>query len=332
MNFVARFLSVNLLSCLLSCLGGVLAMTAPCAAGDYPSRPVTVIVPFSAHGPTDVVARIVAAEISKKLGQPVEIDNVVGAAGTVATAFAAHALADGYTLIAGHMGTHAAVVPLYPRLRYHPMHDFEPVALLAGTPIVVFARKDFPPNNFQEFAAYVRANTARLNVAHAGVGSVSYVSCLMLHQLLGVTPTGVPFNGTAPAIAALLAGEVDYMCDQTVNVVPHIKSGKVKAYAIASPVRNSALPEVPTTIEAGLPAFQVRAWIALFAPKGTPRAVVTLLNGAVSEALDSAAVRDRLLRLGAVIPSREERTPEALADLVASEIAKWTPLLRHAAN
>jgi tripartite-type tricarboxylate transporter receptor subunit TctC len=328
MHFIARLLIVGV----MYCLTGIAAIISPSSAADYPTRQITVIVPFAAGGPTDTVARIISVQMSKTLGQVVAVDNLVGAGGTYATALASRSAANGYTLIAGHMGTHAAVVPLYPRLSYHPTRDFEPVALLAATPIVILARKDFAPKNLQEFITYVRANTERLNVAHAGVGSVSYVSSLVLHRLLGVKPTGVPFNGTGPAMEALIAGEVDYMCDQIVNAVPQIKSGKVKAYAIAMPTRNPSLPDVPTTAEAGLPAFQARAWVAMFAPKGTAPSVVALLNAAASQALDDAGVRSQLLSLGAVIPAPEERTTEALASLVASEIARWTPLLQQAAN
>ncbi|PYF01297.1 tripartite-type tricarboxylate transporter receptor subunit TctC [Rhodopseudomonas faecalis] len=307
-------------------------MTVPARASDYPSRQVTVIVPFAAGGPTDTVARIVTAQMSKSLGQNVAVDNRAGAGGTLATSLASRAAADGYTLIAGHMGTHAAVVSLYPTLNYHPKRDFEPVSLLAGTPIVILARKDFPPKNLEEFAVYIRANTERLNVAHAGIGSVSYVSCLVLHRQLGARPTGVPFSGTGPAMAALVAGEVDYMCDQIVNAVPHIKSGAIKAYAIAMPERSPSLPDVPTTAEAGMPSFQARAWVAMFAPKGTPPSLIAVLNAAASRALDDDNVRSTLQALGAVIPPPEQRTPGALADLVDAEIDRLSPVLWQAAN
>jgi tripartite-type tricarboxylate transporter receptor subunit TctC len=306
------------------------ATSAP--AADYPTRSITMIVPFAAGGPTDVVARIVAQHMSTTLGQAIVIENVVGAGGTTATTRAARAPNDGYTLITGHMGTHAAAVPLYPKLAYHPEKDFEPIALLAGTPILILARKDFPPKDLKEFIAYVKDNTAQLNVAHAGVGSVSHVSCLLLNSILGIKPTGVPFNGTGPAMNALVAGQVDYMCDQIVNAVPQINGGTVKAYAIATPARNPALPDLPTTAEAGLPAFQAQAWNAIFAPKGTPAPIVATLNAAAAKALDDEGVRKRLLDLGSVIPSPAERTPAALGKLVTDEIAKWTPVLQQLGN
>src|SRR5215470_11211293 len=289
----------------------------------YPTRNITMIVPFAAGGPTDVVARIVTGQMAPGLGQSIIIENVVGAGGTTGAARAGRAANDGYTLITGHMGTHAASVPLYPKLAYHPEKDFEPIALLAGTPILILARKDFPAKDLKEFVAYVKANSEKVNAAHAGIGSVSHVSCELLHSILDIKPVGVPFNGTGPAMNALVAGQVDYMCDQIVNAVPQIKGGTIKAYAIATPDRNPSLPDVPTTREAGMPEFQASAWNAIFAPKGTPSEVVVRLNAAAVKALDDEAVRKRLLELGSVIPTSAERTPEALAALVKSEIAKW---------
>jgi tripartite-type tricarboxylate transporter receptor subunit TctC len=304
------------------------AVVAPAGAQDYPTRTITMIVPFAAGGPTDVMARIVTGSMAPTLGQTVIIENVVGAGGTTGTARAARSPNDGYTLILGHMGTHAASVPLYPKLAYHPEKDFEPIALVAGTPILILARKDFPPKDLKEFVTYVKANAGKVNAAHAGVGSVSHASCELLNAILDVRPVGVPFNGTGPAMNALVAGQVDYMCDQIVNAVPQINAGTIKAYAIATPERNPSLPNVPTTAETGLSAFQAQAWNAIFAPKGTPTEIIARLNAAAIKALDDEAVRKRLLDLGSVIPAPAERTPEALAALVKSEIAKWTPVLK----
>ncbi len=257
---------------------------------------------------------------------------MVGAGGTTGAARAAKSANDGYTLITGHMGTHAAAVPLYPKLAYHPEKDFEPVALLAGTPILILARKDFPANNLKEFVAYLKANTDKLNMAHAGVGSVSYSSCELLNSVLDIKPTGVPFNGTGPAMNALVAQQVDYMCDQIVNAVPQIKGGTIRAYALATPERNPSLPDVPTTIEGGLPAYQASAWNAIFAPKGTPEPILAKLNAAAAKALDDENVRKRLLELGSDIPKPDGRTREALAALVKSEIVKWSGVLKAATN
>ncbi|MEA2941597.1 MAG: hypothetical protein QOD09_2126 [Bradyrhizobium sp.] len=314
----------------VAALVGLGALAAQAQAQVYPARTITMIVPFAAGGPTDVVARIVTGHMAQTLGQSIIIENVVGAGGTTATARAARAANDGYTLITGHMGTHAAAVPLYPNLAYHPEKDFEPVALLAGTPILILARKDFPPKDLKEFITYVKANESKVNAAHAGVGSVSNVSCELLNSVLGIKPVGVPFNGTGPAMNALVGGQVDYMCDQIVNAVPQINGGAIKAYAVATAERNPSLPNVPTTAEAGLPAFQAQAWNAIFAPKGTPAPIVATLNAAVAKALDDENVRKRLLDLGSVIPGPADRSPEALAALVKSEIAKWTPVLKPA--
>ncbi|MHC2252894.1 tripartite-type tricarboxylate transporter receptor subunit TctC [Bradyrhizobium embrapense] len=314
----------------LSAFAALGAFAVPALAQNYPTRTITMIVPFAAGGPTDVISRIVTAHMAQTLGQSIVIENVVGAGGTTATTRAARAANDGYTLVTGHMGTHAASVPLYPKLAYHPEKDFEPVALLAGTPILILARKDFPPKDLKEFVAYVKTNAEKVNAAHAGIGSVSHASCELLNSILDVKPVGVPFNGTGPAMNALVAGQVDYMCDQIVNAVPQINAGTIKAYAVATPERNPSLPNVPTTAEAGLPAFQAQAWNAIFAPKGTSPAVIATLNAAAIKALDEDNVRKRLLELGSVIPAPANRTPEALATLVKNEIAKWTPVLKPA--
>jgi tripartite-type tricarboxylate transporter receptor subunit TctC len=298
MNGYGRLLA----SSALAAVAGLSTITAQAQTQAYPTRSITMIVPFAAGGPTDVVARIVTAPMAQTLGQSIIVENVVGAGGTTATSRAARAANDGYTLITGHMGTHAAAVPLYPNLAYHPQKDFEPAALLAGTPILILARKDFPPKDLKEFIAYVKANVEKVNAAHAGVGSVSHVSCQLLNSMLDIKPTGVPFNGTGPAMNALVGGQVDYMCDQIVNAVPQINGGTIKAYAVATPERNPSLPDVPTTAEAGLPAFQAQAWNAIFAPKGTPAPVIARLNAAAVKALDDGA-RKRLLDLGSVDPS-----------------------------
>jgi len=316
----------------LATLASLSALPAHAQAQPYPARSITMIVPFAAGGPTDVISRIVTGHMAQTLGQSIIIENVVGAGGTTATTRAARAANDGYTLITGHMGTHAASVPLYPNLAYHPEKDFEPVALLAGTPILILARKDFAPKDLKEFISYVKTNVEKVNAAHAGIGSVSHVSCQLLNSILDIKPTGVPFNGTGPAMNALVGGQVDYMCDQIVNAVPQINGGTIKAYAVATPARNPSLPDLPTTTEAGLPAFQAQAWNAIFAPKGTPAPIIEKLNAAAAKALDDENVRKRLLDLGSVIPAAAERTPEALASLVKSEVAKWTPVLKPATN
>lgn len=302
----------------------------PAAAQDYPNRPITLIVPFAAGGPTDVIARIVGDHMSKTLGQTLVIENVVGAGGTTGTTRAKRAAPDGYTIIMGHMGTHAAAPALYPNLAYNPETDFEPIGLVAGTPILIVARKDFPAKDLKEFVDYVKANESKINAAHAGVGSVSYTTCTLLNSIMKVKPTAVPFNGTGPALNALLGGQVDYMCDQIVNLVSQIEGGSIKAVAIATPNRNPVLPNIPTTKEGGLAEYEVSAWNALFAPKGTPQPIVDKLTDALDKALNDEATRKRLLDLGSDIPDAPRRGQKAMGDLVKSEVARWTPVLKAA--
>jgi tripartite-type tricarboxylate transporter receptor subunit TctC len=312
--------------------GAAIAFAAlPAAAQtDYPRRPITLIVPFAAGGPTDIVSRIVGEHMSRTLGQPIIIENIVGAGGTTASTRAARAAPDGYTIEMGHMGTHAASVALYPNLAYKPDVDFAPIGLVAGTPVLILAKKDFPPKDLKEFVSYVKANADKLNMAHAGVGSVSFTTCLLLNSILGIKPTSIPFNGTGPALTALISGQVDYMCDQIVNVVQQVESGQIKAYAIGTPERSPALPNVPTSKEAGLPEFQAQAWNALFAPKGTPQPVLDKLSDALDKALDDEQTRKRLLELGSVLPDKAGRGQQALAALVRSEIDRWTPIIKAA--
>ncbi|TMJ97419.1 MAG: tripartite tricarboxylate transporter substrate binding protein BugD [Alphaproteobacteria bacterium] len=268
--------------------------------------------------------------MSRTLGQPIIIENIVGAGGTTASTRAARASPDGYSIEMGHMGTHAASVALYPNLAYKPDVDFAPIGLVAGTPVLILARKDFPPKDLKEFVTYVKANADKLNMAHAGVGSVSFTTCLLLNSILAVKPTSIPFNGTGPALTALISGQVDYMCDQIVNVVQQVQAGQIKGYAVGTPERNPALPNVPTSKEAGLPAFQAQAWNALFAPKGTPQPILHKLTDALDKALDDEQTRKRLLELGSVLPGKAERGQQALASLVKSEIARWTPIIKAA--
>jgi tripartite-type tricarboxylate transporter receptor subunit TctC len=313
--------------------GALAALTltaATAAAQDYPARPITLIVPFAAGGPTYIVARIVGEHMSRTLGQQIVIENTLGAGGTTASTRAKRAAPDGYTIIMGHMGTHAASVALYPKLAYDPRTDFEPIGMAAGTPILILAKKDFPAKDLKEFVAYVKANEKTLNNAHAGVGSVSFTTCLLLNSIMGVKPTTIPFNGTGPSMNALVGGQVDYMCDQIVNAVPQVLAGSIKAYAIATPQRNPALPEVPTTREAGMPEYEASAWNALFAPKGTPKPVLDKLSDALSKALDDEGVRKRLLDLGSDIPDGPRRGQAALAALVKSEVDKWGKVIKEA--
>src|SRR5712672_1120260 len=259
----------------------------------YPTRPVTIIVPFAPCGTTDVVARIVGEHLSRRLGQQFVIENVAGAGGTTGTIRTMRASPDGYTIQIGQMGTHAAAVALYPDLAYKPDVDFEPIGMVAGLPIVITAKKDLPANDLKAFILYVKANAEKVNVAHAGVGSITHTTCLLLHSLLGVKPTFVPFTGAAPAMNALLGGQVDYICNAIPDAFAQVRSGAAKAYAISTADRSPALPNVPTAKEAGLPEFQASAWNALFAPRGTPTPVLDRLSDSLDKALDDDNVRKR---------------------------------------
>jgi tripartite-type tricarboxylate transporter receptor subunit TctC len=305
-------------------------MPAAAEAQTYPARPITMIVPFAAGGPTDIIARIVAEHMSKTLGQQIVVENVAGAGGTTGITRASQTQPDGYTIMMGHMGTHGAAPALFPNLKYDPTKDFEPVGLAAGTPILIVGKKALPPKDLKELVAHLKQSQDKATQAHAGVGSVSFTTCTLLSSQLGIKPTLVAYRGTGPALNDLVGGQVDYMCDQVVNVAEQIKGGGIKAYAIATAERSPALPDVPTTKEAGLPEYQVSAWNAVFAPKGTSKEVVAKLNDALVKALDDETSRKRLLDIGSVIPDKAGRTPAALGDLVKSEVARWTPILKAA--
>jgi tripartite-type tricarboxylate transporter receptor subunit TctC len=311
-------------------VAALVGLSGAAAAQDYPTRPVTMVVPFAAGGPTDIIARIVGEHMSRTLGQQVVIENVAGAGGTTGITRAAQSTPDGYTIMMGHMGTHGAAPALYPNLKYDPTKDFAPIGLAAGTPILIVAKKDFPAKDLKEFMAYLKANESKVNMAHAGVGSVSHSTGVLINSQLGIKPAMVAYRGTGPALNDLMANTVDYMTDQIVNVAPQITAGTIKAYAIATPERSPALPDVPTTKEAGMPDYAVSAWNAVFAPKATPAPIVAKLNDALVKALDDENTRKRLLELGGVIPDKAGRTPDALQKLVESEVARWTPILKAA--
>ena len=317
---------------LVLALAATAMMTGAAQAQSYPNRPVTMIVPFAAGGPTDIVARIVGEHMSKTLGQQIVVENVAGAGGTTGITRAAQSKNDGYTIMMGHMGTHGAAPALYANLKYDPVKDFEPIGMAAGTPILIVGKKNFPAKDLKEMMAYLKANPDKVNQAHAGIGAVSHMTCIMFNSQLGIKPTAVPYSGTGPALNDLVSGQVDYMCDQIVNLVQQIKAGSIKAYAIATPVRSPALPDVPTTVEAGMPEYQVTAWNAIFAPKDTPKEVVTALTDALNKALDDEATKGRLLELGAVLPTKDERGGKWLGEFVGKEVARWTPVLKDAAK
>ena len=308
----------------------VLASTGGVQAQEYPASTVTVIVPFSPGGPADVMGRIAADIFSRHLGQNFVVENVGGAGGTVGTLRLARAHPDGYTLISGHMGTNALAPVFYPNLGYDPEKDFEPVGLIATQPELLAVRKNIPANNLNEFAAWAKANESKLNMGHAGLGSVSYIGCLLLNDAIGIKPTLVPFTGTAPVMNAILAGQIDYECDPVLGPLPHVRAGTVKALAIAAKKRSPLLPDVPTSYEQGFPQFDCAPFYAVFAPKGTPRPVIDKLAAALSKGLDEPAIQKRLGDLGAEIAEPDRRGPKALAKLVHSEITRLTPILKGA--
>jgi tripartite-type tricarboxylate transporter receptor subunit TctC len=301
-------------------------------AEDYPARTVTIIVPFAAGGPADITGRIVADIFSRHLGQKFLVENVVGAGGTTGAMRAAKATADGYTLLSGHLGTNALAPAFYPNLGYDPQKDFAPIGLSAEYPEVLVARKDFPANSFKEFVAYAKANPEKLNVGHAGLGSVSYIGCLLLHSAMGIKPTLVPFTGTGPVLNAMLAGQVDYECDPVLGTLGQVQAGNVKALAVAARKRSPLLPDVPTSYEQGLPEFDCAPFYGLFAPAGTPQAIVDKLADALTKGLNEEAVQKRLAELGAepIEPSR--RGPKALGELVKNEAARLLPILKAASE
>jgi len=299
-------------------------------AQPYPSHPITVIVPFPAGGPSDVVARIVTEQMGKLLGEPLVIENVGGAGGTIGSGRVAAAAPDGYTLLAGSMGSHVSAPVLTPNVKYDSVRDFEPIGFTAHAPAVIVARKDFPAKDLREFIAYVKQNGENVKQAHGGVGSSSHMACLMFSAATGVHPILVAYRGTSPAMNDVIGAHVDYFCEQAVSVTSQITSAAVKAYAVSSPRRLGTLPDVPTAKELGVD-YTMDIWAGIFAPKGTPTEIIDRLADALDKALDDPAVQKRLADLGGAIPTKDERTPAKFEAFVKAEIARWAPILKAAA-
>jgi tripartite-type tricarboxylate transporter receptor subunit TctC len=299
-------------------------------AQEYPARTVTIIVPFAAGGPADITGRIVGDIFNRHLGQKFVVENVGGAGGTIGALRAARASADGYTILSGHLGTNALASAFYPNLGYDPQKDFAPIGLTAEYPELLVVRKDFPANNLKEFIAYAKSNTSKLNVGHAGLGSVSYIGCLLLNAAIGIKPTMVPFTGTAPVLNAMLGGQIDYECDPVLGTLSQVQAGTVKALAIAARKRSPMLPDVPTSDEQGLPEFDCAPFYAVFVPSGTPQPVIEKLVEALNKGLSEEPVQKRLAELGADIVEPARRGPRALADLVKNESDRLMPVLRAA--
>ena len=313
----------------LRSLAAALAAWSAIAVAQYPNHPVTLVVPFAAGGPTDTVARTLGAAMSKALGQTVVIENKLGAGGTIAANFVAKANPDGYTIFIHHNGM-ATAPALYRKLPFNPLTDFEYIGEVADVPMTLLARKDFPPNNVKELVAYVRANKEKINLANAGLGAVSQLCGMLFMQAAETELTTIPYNGTAPAMAALLGGQVDILCDQTTQTIPQIKAGKVKLYGVTTKQRIAALPDAPTLDEQGLKDFEVVVWHGVYAPKGTPREALDKLNAALRSALKDPDVAARFNELGAVIVPESKQTPAALRDWLKAEIDRWQPLIRKA--
>jgi tripartite-type tricarboxylate transporter receptor subunit TctC len=302
------------------------ASAVPVHAQDYPSRSITVIVPFPPGGASDVVARIVTNEMSKTLGQSMIIENVSGAGGTLGSARAAAAPPDGYTLLAAAMGSHVAAPVLTPNVKYDPVADFVPIGITAHSPAVILARKDFPAQDLKEFVAVLRQQGGAVRQAHGGIGASSHMACLLFMAEIGAKPTLVAYRGSGPALNDLVGGHVDIMCEQSVSVADQVLADTVKAYAISAGERLAMLPNVPTAREAGV-NYQMSIWAGLFAPKGVPPEVIAKLADALDKALDETIVRERLAQLGGSIPAKAERNPAAFDRFVRSEIARWAPIL-----
>lgn len=313
---------------LVAAFAVVTAFATPAAAQDWPTRPVTMVVPFAAGGAFDVMARVIAPRLSESLRQPVIIENIGAAAGIVGTNRVAKATPDGYLFLLGSIGTHAYNQTLYKKLPYNAVTDFAPVALIAEQRMVLVANKDFPASNLQEFIAYAKANGAKLQYGSAGVGSTTHLGCALLNTMAGINVTHVPYRGGGPAMSDVIAGQVHYMCSNSAGSLPQVTSNTVKGIAILSRTRSSLMPTLATAHEQGLVDFEAITWNAFFLPKDTPASIVKRLNNAIIEALNSPVVQDRMHTLGVDIVAPERRSPEYLQKFVESEIAKWAVAIR----
>jgi len=296
----------------------------------YPTRPITIIVPFAAGGPTDILARLIAQSMSPTLGKQVVVEDVTGAGGTIGAARVARADPDGYTMVMGNLGTHAASLGIYQNLPYDPRTNFEPVILVASTPMVLVTRKTLAVHSLDETIAYAKANKGNATLGNAGIGSISHLTSLLFNHLTGADLVHVPYRGLSEATNDLLGGQIDLLFDQVVTATPHIVNGSENPIVVTIPQRAPSIPNVPSANEAGLPKLQTVAWTALFVPKRTSAAIITKLNDAVQKAMQDPIIVKRLGEIGADIPPPEQRSPEALRQLVNAEVDKWVPLIKAA--
>jgi tripartite-type tricarboxylate transporter receptor subunit TctC len=316
-----------LLSYIAIAAGTCLAVAAHAQA--YPAKPVSLVVAFSAGGPTDTLARIAAERLRRSLGQTVVVENIVGASGTLGVGRVARATPDGYQLILGHWGTHVLSGAVH-TVNYDVYTDFAPIAMIATNPLILVTRNSMPAANLKELVAWLKANSAKATYGTSGVGSASHVSGVYFQNLTGTRIEPINYKGGAPAMADVMGGQIDLMFDQAASSVPLVRGGKIKAYAVTDKVRLAAAPDIPTVDEAGLKGFYIAIWHAVWAPRGTPRDVIDKLNGAVVETLADATVRQRFADLGQEIPARDRQTPEALAAYHKAEIDKWWPMIKAA--
>jgi tripartite-type tricarboxylate transporter receptor subunit TctC len=306
-----------------------LATLSTPAAAQYPTKPITIIVPFAAGGPTDVVARLLGSHMSRTLGQTIVVENVGGAGGTLGMTRVAQAAPDGYTLGVGNMGTQSAAPALYPNLKYDPAKSFAQIGICNYTPQAIVSKKALATTNLKEFIEFAKSKGGALSYGHAGVGSISHVAGLVFNSLFGLKPNLIPYRGTGPVLQDMVAGNIDYTVDQSLNVIPQIKAGTIKVYGVAAPERLASIPDVPTTKEAGVD-FIFSAWNAMVAPKGTPPEIVAKLADALSKALDDASIKARYVELGSSAPQGADRGPAGLQKLVESEVARITPVIKAA--
>jgi tripartite-type tricarboxylate transporter receptor subunit TctC len=305
------------------------ALAWPAAAQDYPTKAITLIVPFAAGGPTDAVARMIAQSMTTTLKQTVLVDNAGGAGGTIGATKAARANPDGYTIFLHHIG-HATAPTLYRKLPYDAIKDFEPIGLVTDVPMTVVSKKDWAPKDMKELIAYVKANKDKVTYGNAGIGSASHLCGMLLMSAIGAEVTTIPYKGTAPAMNDLLGGQIDFMCDQTTNTTGQIKGGKIKAYAVTTATRVPSLPNVPTAQESGLPGFDLAVWHGLYAPKGTPKPVIDKLVAALQVAVKDPQIKTRLEELGSEPVTVAQATPDALRKQLASQIDLWAPIIKKA--
>jgi tripartite-type tricarboxylate transporter receptor subunit TctC len=310
-------------------LAAVLALLSTAFAGNFPSRPVTIVVPFSAGGPSDAMARILGERMKIALGQPVVVENVTGAAGSIGVGRVVHAPPDGYTVGFGHLGTHVANGAIY-KLNYDVVSDLEPVVLLPSNPMIIVSKNAVPAKTLRELIAWLKARPAPATAGTAGVGSGSHIAGLYFERATGVKLQYVPYRGTGPAMNDLVAGQIDLIVDQTSNSINQVRAGTIRAYAVTDNKRVDSAPDIPTTDEAGLVGLHMTLWSGLWVPKATPKDIVAKLNAAAVEALNDPAVRKRFENLGLQMPPADRLTPQALGDWQQAEIAKWWPMIKAA--